>query len=212
MTSGVHRIGDPNIFSDTLKNNYETASYRCHVMSTFRLWVVSDTHSVQNQNWSTRPRKVSTMITDFEWQECYSIGNAIIDQQHKTMLRLCSEASKCLESSGPESREMFHDLLHEMSVCAREHFATEEIMLHARHYPMLAEHRAEHDRYLVRLVIFQMSAMEGKLDKAGGFRFLTEWWGGHILESDMNCRSYLAENCSSGLDAPEQPVLQENSK
>lgn len=139
------------------------------------------------------------MPTDFEWQDCYNVGNAVIDQQHKNMLRLCSQAARCQESAGPESREMFHDILHEMAVCARVHFVTEEELLLASNYPMLAEHVAEHEQFQVRLADFLFSAVEGDLDRTGVFHFLSEWWGSHVLESDMACRSYLAETDTSGL-------------
>ncbi len=59
------------------------------------------------------------MITEYEWCEIYSVGNAIIDQQHKKLLMLCAESAKCLESTDPEGGEKFHNLLHEMAVCAR---------------------------------------------------------------------------------------------
>uniref|UniRef100_Q47DS6 Hemerythrin-related protein n=1 Tax=Dechloromonas aromatica (strain RCB) TaxID=159087 RepID=Q47DS6_DECAR len=104
---------------------------------------------------------------------------------------LCAESEKCLESAGLESREKFHNLLHEMAVCTREHFAKEEALLLARNYPMLVEHAEEHERFQVALADFLFSAMQGELDKIGVFRFLSEWWVRHILVSDLDCRSYL---------------------
>jgi hemerythrin len=134
------------------------------------------------------------ITTQYEWRDCYSVGNAIIDQQHKKMLLLCAESEKCLESAGPESCEKFHDLLNEMAVCAREHFAKEEELLLARHYPMLAEHAEEHERFQTALVDFLFSAVHGELDKTGVFRFLSEWWIHHILVSDLDCKPYLIES------------------
>lgn len=93
------------------------------------------------------------------------------------MLLLCAESEKCLESAGPEGCEKFHDLLNEMAVCAREHFAKEEELLLARHYPMVAEHAEEHERFQTALVDFLFSAVQGEQDKIGVFRFLSEWCG-----------------------------------
>lgn len=137
--------------------------------------------------------RLPDMTTKYEWRDCYSVGNAIIDWQHKQMLLLCAESAKCLESAGPESCEKFHDLLHEMAVCAREHFAKEEELLLARHYPMLAEHAEEHKRFHIALSEFLFSAVQGKQDRLGVFNFLSEWWIHHILVSDLECRAYLAE-------------------
>lgn len=58
---------------------------------------------------------------------------------------------------------------------------------------MLAEHIEEHERFEIALSDFMFSAMRGELDRTGVFRFLSEWWKHHILVSDMDCRSYLAE-------------------
>lgn len=138
--------------------------------------------------------RLPDITTEYEWRDCYSVGNAIIDQQHRKMLLLCAESAKCLESAGPEGCEKFHDLLHEMAVCAREHFATEEELLLARHYPMLAEHAEEHEQFQIALSDFLFSAVEGELDKIGVFRFLSEWWIHHILVSDLDCKPYLVES------------------
>ena len=133
------------------------------------------------------------LTTQYEWHESYSVGNAIIDQQHRKMLALCAESAKCLESIGPEGCERFHDLLHEMTACAREHFAKEEEVLLAQNYPMLAEHAEEHDRFEIALCDVLFSAMRGELNKVGVFNFLSEWCIHHILVSDSDCKSYLTE-------------------
>jgi hemerythrin len=136
------------------------------------------------------------MISEYDWRESYSVGNVIIDQQHKKILMLCAESAKCLESTGPEGCEKFHDLLHEMAICTREHFAKEEALLLARNYPMLVEHAEEHERFQVAVANFLFAATQGELDRIGVFRFLSEWWVHHILVSDLDCRSYLAERCA----------------
>ncbi len=138
--------------------------------------------------------RLPDITTQYEWRDCYSVGNAIIDQQHKKMLLLCAESEICLESTGPEGCEKFHGLLNEMAVCAREHFAKEEELLLARHYPMVAEHAEEHEQFQIALIDFQFSAVHGELDKTGVFRFLSEWWIHHILVSDLDCKPYFEEN------------------
>lgn len=138
--------------------------------------------------------RLPDMTHKYEWCDDYSVGNALIDWQHKKFLLLCAESAKCLESAGPESSEKFHDLLHEMAVCAREHFAKEEELLLARHYPMLAAHAEEHERFQMALSDFLFAAVQGNLDRLGVFNFLSEWWIHHILESDLDCRPYFVES------------------
>lgn len=137
--------------------------------------------------------RLSDITTEYEWRDCYSVGNVLIDGQHKKILLLCAESTKCLESTGPQSSEEFHDLLNEMAVCAREHFAKEEALLRAHRYPKLAEHTEEHEQFQVTLTDFLISAVENNQDRLGVFNFLSEWWIHHILESDLDCKPYFAE-------------------
>ena len=81
------------------------------------------------------------------------------------MVLLCAKSEKCLESAGPEGCKNFHDLLHEMDVCAREHFAKEEEFLLARHFPMLAEHAEEHEQFQTALSDFLFFAMQCKANR-----------------------------------------------
>lgn len=137
--------------------------------------------------------RLPDMTDTYAWRDCYSVGNALIDWQHKKILLLCAESAKYLESAGPQSSEEFHDLLNEMAICASEHFAKEEELLRARHYPMLAEHAEEHERFQMALSDFLFAALEGSQDRLGVFNFLSEWWIHHILESDLDCKPYFAE-------------------
>lgn len=49
--------------------------------------------------------RLPDMTTKYEWRDCYSVGNAIIDRQHKQMLLLCAESAKCLESAGVDEAQ-----------------------------------------------------------------------------------------------------------
>lgn len=58
-------------------------------------------------------------------------------------------------------------------------------------YPLLEQHKIEHEAYSEKLTDFVYHATFGELDRDGLFDYLTDWWTRHILESDMLYRPYL---------------------
>lgn len=64
-----------------------------------------------------------------EWQPSYSVGNQVLDDQHKNLLSLCKKAILCMSENSPENVELFHDILGELSNYVRTHFNTEEALM-----------------------------------------------------------------------------------
>ncbi|MBI2277957.1 MAG: hemerythrin family protein [Dechloromonas sp.] len=126
-----------------------------------------------------------------EWQSFYSVGNTVLDAQHKKLLRLCQRAVLCLDADSQEARAELHYILNDLSVYVREHFDAEESLLRERGYPLLEQHMEEHLAYQTKLMDLLLRATEGSLDKAELATYLTQWWLAHILGSDMRYASYL---------------------
>ena len=131
------------------------------------------------------------MIQKISWDSSYSVGNAILDQQHQQLLAICAELADCLADDSRRGREQFHSILHDLSIYADTHFCTEETLLSQCAYPLLDEQKAEHDEYRNQLCELLFSATEGDINKVGLQRYLNEWWLHHILESDMKYRNFL---------------------
>jgi len=66
-------------------------------------------------------------------------------------------------------------------------------MLAVHDYPLLDQHKAEHEAYNEKLTDFVLQATFGELDRDGLFDYLTHWWSRHILESDMKYRDFLRQ-------------------
>ena len=123
-------------------------------------------------------------VEKINWQPNYSVGNSILDEQHKQLLSLCNKAVDCMQSNSPESRANFHLILNDLANYAENHFRMEEDILARCNYPLLESHKAEHIAYQVRLTDFLLEATTGKIDKAGLSQYLAQWWRDHILCSD----------------------------
>jgi hemerythrin len=128
------------------------------------------------------------------WDNSYSVGNETLDQQHRKILVLCARAIDCLENDDAGTDEQAHLILNELKFYVDLHFRTEEQILSLCHYPDLAEQKAEHLEYSRRLTEMFYAATQGLIDKAGICVFLSSWWRGHILGSDMLYRCYVGKN------------------
>lgn len=132
----------------------------------------------------------TVMPTETIWDESFSVGNPILDNQHKKLLRICNDLAACVERNPPDSDSRFHDILNDLSAYAREHFATEEGLLKQLGYPNLVEHAEEHFIYVEKFTEILSLASDGMLDKAGTLMFLSKWWADHILVSDKGYQAY----------------------
>lgn len=128
------------------------------------------------------------MPTITTWDARYSVGDPILDKQHQKLLLLCDALRECAATAGRQSDARFHDILHELAVYAREHFATEEKILERCTYPLLEQQRQDHIRYEEQVTEVLSAATFGKLEKAELLDFISEWWTQHILVSDMAYR------------------------
>lgn len=128
------------------------------------------------------------MPTTKPWDASYSVGNPLLDNQHRKLLALCDALRECVATAGPESDERFHDILNELAVYAREHFASEEEILERCAYPQLEQQRQDHIRYEERVTDVLSEATFGKLGKAELLEFISSWWTQHILVGDMAYR------------------------
>ncbi len=127
----------------------------------------------------------------FSWTPEYSVGNVLLDQQHKKLLALCADAANCMEDNSKAGRELFHSILHELCNYADIHFQTEENLLAGHNYPGLSEQKSEHTEYRAQLCDFLFAATTGTIDKTGLHQYLSVWWQHHILESDMQYSDFL---------------------
>lgn len=130
------------------------------------------------------------MPNRIEWDPSFSVGHPMLDLQHQRLLAQCNALADCLALSGRESDLKFHGILHELSDYARTHFSTEEQLLKSVHYPFIEEQIKEHREFQEVMIELNVLAMGGILDKLQTQRMVADWWGKHILGSDMQYIPY----------------------
>jgi hemerythrin-like metal-binding protein len=117
-----------------------------------------------------------------EWSPECSVGIPEIDAQHRHLIELLGELSKCVWAG--DSRSLAPTAPMRVNRYAERHLQREELMLRVRGYPGYAEHKSEHDAYRKKVASLRLQYDRRDL----GIRivnFLTGWWRYHILTSDQ---------------------------
>lgn len=125
------------------------------------------------------------------WQPGYSVGNWVLDNQHKKLLSLCQQAIDCQADTSDEGLFRIRIILDELVDYAEEHLQTEEDLLRKCGFPLLERHQEEHAAYQNQLIEFLRAGSAGQFDRAALNRYLEHWWTAHILGSDKQYTDYI---------------------
>lgn len=133
----------------------------------------------------------------FEWKAEYSVGDSVLDNQHKELIRIMNDVYELLhEPEGEQQDGRIEFIFGSLADYIVTHFAYEEQRLVDARYPYekLVEHRAEHHELIKKVRRHHAAVMEGKRD---GLKELmpylyNEWLVHHICEQDMQYKPFLA--------------------
>lgn len=123
------------------------------------------------------------------WDQRFSVGNEILDAQHKRFLEQCNALADCLDEPGEAGNRKFNELFAALMANAREHFAAEEALLAACAYPDLDDHRSEQEEFefLAAEIITADNFDQNELQT-----FLALWWAGHVLSAAKHYPDFVA--------------------
>lgn len=126
----------------------------------------------------------------FEWKPEYSVGHAEIDSQHKRLFALAGDLYDAMSSG--KGKEVLSKTLSELVAYTKLHFATEERLMRAHHYPEYAGHKANHDALTKQVVEYQNDFETGRVGiTVGLLQFLKDWLRHHIGETDRKIAIFL---------------------
>jgi hemerythrin-like metal-binding protein len=124
------------------------------------------------------------------WDPELSVGLALIDAQHQSLLRQCNLlADHCSADGGEEQHGPFDLALDRLMALARAHFTAETDLLAQHGCPELEDHRFDCDEfeYLVSEIVTTEHFERVELQ-----RFLALWFLGHVMGSAAQLRAALA--------------------
>ena len=138
----------------------------------------------------------------FEWDDSYSVGVAVIDEQHKRLIALINDLYEAMKqgdsqntwSSAAEELDAMASVLDELVDYTSYHFSTEERYMREHAYPEYAGHKQAHGRFVERTQALKRDFDEGKAIRSMEIiEFLRDWWKEHILGVDKNYGPFFNE-------------------
>ncbi len=129
------------------------------------------------------------------WNERFSVGNPLIDQQHQELFSLIDQAYGAIGGDPLNEYESLWNILSALLEYTRFHFAEEEGMLEQAGYPRLAEHKLLHKDLLKKTeaLIGALENGEAGVDAESLCQFLKDWIEHHVLTVDRDYMPYLAQ-------------------
>jgi hemerythrin len=126
------------------------------------------------------------------WEDRYSVGIPLIDEQHKELIRLTNELYQGCLAGDDAAREFFFNTVRGAMDYVKHHFSAEEKVLENINYPHLAEHKKQHEDFIRKIVEDVKSFQGGKKFVPNNFvRFLKDWILSHIAISDTQYAAYI---------------------
>ena len=137
-----------------------------------------------------------------KWGSNFVLGVEEIDRHHEHLVGLLNKTYDVYKSG--ESPESLGAVLDELIDYASYHFTAEEAWMSRISYPMLAEHKQEHETFSTKASLLRTGFHAGKAAiSAEVFAFLAKWVTSHILESDALIGRYLeAKETHMGVGGP----------
>ncbi|MBF0284465.1 MAG: hemerythrin family protein [Magnetococcales bacterium] len=130
------------------------------------------------------------LVRQLDWKPEYSVGIAVLDEDHKKLLDMVLTLFKAMESA--QSKDEAERVLNELLNYTVEHFDREEVLMKKHDYPDLAAHLAEHRAMKTKAAEFrdkfQSNSMEVSRDM---LRYLQEWLINHINKTDKAYSNFL---------------------
>jgi hemerythrin-like metal-binding protein len=138
-------------------------------------------------------------MTLLHWKANMALGNAAIDSDHKRLIDLFNRLH--FMALAGDDNSALADVLEELLVYARVHFAREEAMMRRSAYPGLVDHQRRHHEFASRLrgFIADFHADPEAFDMTAFYDFLADWLLVHVLDEDMKLVPHLAAARSHAL-------------
>lgn len=133
------------------------------------------------------------MNKPLEWEEKYSVGVKLIDDQHKKMFETINELIATMNTK--PTNDQVSEIIKSLIEYKKYHFATEEKYFAEFNYEGAEEHKEKHALFSVKLE--EMTARNGEDAVALAFElvdFLEDWLIDHLMVTDRKYISCFKEH------------------
>ncbi len=137
----------------------------------------------------------ASMMPKLEWEELFSTGIDYFDKQHKVLFGFINVLRS--NTVGKRNLEVVNEVTDSLLNYTMTHFLEEEIVLCRLDFPGFADHKAEHDEFLIAVrdlyIRFKAGKSESRLIAAEIITVVSEWLQGHILVKDKAYGEFLLQ-------------------
>jgi len=125
-----------------------------------------------------------------DWDEKYSVGDPMMDTQHKKWIGYINELYDAVKEKRGEAEQA--EILENVVIYTRYHFASEERLLKRIDYPSLDEHHQIHERMTQKAIAMQKEVNAGQADRCLELiELLRTWLVDHILTEDKKYSEFV---------------------
>ena len=118
-----------------------------------------------------------------EWEDKYSVGISIFDEEHKKLIGILNKAIYAKEHN--DNTEEIKEVLREMTDYTFTHFTTEEAYMKAFNYPEYQDHKEEHMNFSTKIIAYAYKVIKGDYQFADELtEYLKQWLINHIQVTD----------------------------
>lgn len=135
------------------------------------------------------------------WNEGYSVGNPMLDADHRILVDLVNQLHDATETG--QSRVVVGSVVNVLVEYTEHHFRREEAMLLAAAYPDFESHRTAHIALEQRLAALRDRWASGEhqvLDQEV-LDFMKKWLTDHIMGADKSYGPWIEKSAGHGSPA-----------
>ncbi len=124
-----------------------------------------------------------------KWSSAESVGNKLIDDQHKSMVVIVNQIHSAVEAV---NKKMIIKLCSELEINVKEHFETEEELMKGNNFQGYISHKLEHDRLYNKVLKLSYDVEEdyslANMDFLNSFK---TWFYNHLELNDKKLGEFL---------------------
>jgi hemerythrin len=127
------------------------------------------------------------------WQQDYSVGQDLIDEQHRELFRRINIFGNALWEG--HAKEILHNHLKFLAAYVVEHFQTEEGLMEKYRFDNRREHKANHDAFVAEVSTLLTRIAETGLDSPTAiavFERSCAWTRDHVRGMDKELGQFLS--------------------
>jgi len=122
-------------------------------------------------------------LNKLEWEEAYSVGVALIDEQHKMLIATINELLDVIDTK--PTKEKTDSVINKLIQYKQFHFATEEKYFKEFNYKKTDEHIAKHRLFTKKITEIQNRSTDNYVALVYELiDFLENWFVDHLLHVD----------------------------